>query len=269
MEATNGITFSLESVTPDLARKWLEESNTNNRQLRRHHVTSLSRQMKSGKWLQNGDAIRFSKDGRLLDGQHRLAAIAEAGESLDMFVARGIDEATFSTIDTGKRRNGATALEIGGYKNANILSSAVATVYGYQEHQTYRLLSQQIRLSPGEILEYLQEYPGIEQSASYANRHRDGLFPRSLAGAIHFITTGISPREANLFWAGFFSGIGLEPGSPILTLRNRLMKAKMSREQRISRPDKCNMVAKAWNAFRAKKDLRRLVVKEGEFVELL
>lgn len=65
-------------------------------------------------WKMNGEAIKFSNTGRLLDGQHRLLACVESGCSVRTLVIRGLPEDTQETMDAGKSRTMANVLELKG-----------------------------------------------------------------------------------------------------------------------------------------------------------
>ena len=65
-------------VSPEMATKWLEK-NIVNRRIRDYKVNAYARDMKNGDWRLNGEAIVFNKSGQLVDGQHRLNAIAKSG----------------------------------------------------------------------------------------------------------------------------------------------------------------------------------------------
>lgn len=90
------------NVTPELAQDWLAR-NKCNRAISDAYVASLIRDMKEGKWIVNGDTIRFSKEGELLDGQHRLTAIVKSGIPQDVYVMTGLNKT--SHFDDGRKRS--------------------------------------------------------------------------------------------------------------------------------------------------------------------
>lgn len=71
------ITAKVETITPEIAKTMLGE-NVNNRRISRDNVNLFAREIRNGEWRFNGEAIKFGKDGRLLDGQHRLLAVIAA-----------------------------------------------------------------------------------------------------------------------------------------------------------------------------------------------
>jgi len=63
------------NVSPDMALKWLE-GNTHNRPINQAHVNRLAKEITAGRWQLTHQGIAFDTKGILIDGQHRLWAIA-------------------------------------------------------------------------------------------------------------------------------------------------------------------------------------------------
>jgi hypothetical protein len=109
------IKYEIVKLTPALAVELLKR-NTNNRTLREGHVESLRESMARDEWQLTHQGLAFAADGELLDGQHRLAAIARMPEdwSCQMLVASGFDrETVFPVIDAVQcKRNVADVLRI-------------------------------------------------------------------------------------------------------------------------------------------------------------
>lgn len=94
---------TLINVTPEMAREWLQ-ANTDNRPLRSGHVESLRAAFARGEYKLTHQGIAFDDDGVVLDGQHRLHAIAlvnDPGASFPMLVTKGIPREAFKVIDSG------------------------------------------------------------------------------------------------------------------------------------------------------------------------
>jgi hypothetical protein len=106
--------MSIETITPDTARCWLENHNHGNRPIKKGVVAKYADIMLAGKWLTSPEGIIFSSSNpvRLLQGQHRLMAIAQSGVTIPMLVVRGADESVFSVLDRGAMRSAADALSI-------------------------------------------------------------------------------------------------------------------------------------------------------------
>ena len=98
-------------VTPELAAELLQ-NNAGNRKARRSLVAKYATTMKSGGWDVTPEAIILSKTGRLLNGQHRLQAVIESGETLILLFIENVDEAIFKRLDRGAPRSISDALQI-------------------------------------------------------------------------------------------------------------------------------------------------------------
>src|SRR5580692_2847485 len=109
-EPKTDIQFQKIMLTPEMAVQFLEH-NTLNRPLSDQHVKRLVGQIIGGKWKFNGDTIKISKGGGILDGQHRLWAVVESKVSIETGLVMGIEKDAFATIDTlRKPRSGADVL---------------------------------------------------------------------------------------------------------------------------------------------------------------
>ena len=97
------ITSTLEIISPAKASAWLAR-NPDNRRLRRSVAEAMAAAMARGEWQTTHQGIALSKDGDLLDGQHRLLAITLHGKPVPMMVTRGLDAGAFKVIDTGLKR---------------------------------------------------------------------------------------------------------------------------------------------------------------------
>lgn len=91
-------------ITPQMARDYLV-FNGGNRAVRQRWVDYLAHCIKRGEWVVTHQGIAFSRDGRLLDGQHRLLAIIKADAPAPLMVTRGWDASAFEFIDNGKARS--------------------------------------------------------------------------------------------------------------------------------------------------------------------
>jgi hypothetical protein len=108
------LTIATERVTPKMAEEWLSDNHRNNRKINRERVNSYMHDMMSGNWSNNAEAIKFDKNGILVDGQHRLTALKESGKSIWMTIARGVDDNAFMTIDVGMNRTARQIIKMGG-----------------------------------------------------------------------------------------------------------------------------------------------------------
>lgn len=103
-----------QKVTPGAARLILQTKNTNNRTLNKATVSSFARAISEGRWGLTHQGIAFYEDGTLADGQHRLAAIAQADIPVETLVTYDVSRDTTLMVDTGRSRNTADVIKISG-----------------------------------------------------------------------------------------------------------------------------------------------------------
>src|SRR6266850_4515569 len=126
------MTTKLETITPVMAKKWLEMIATN-RPLSDSKCLEYAIEMEEGKWIINGETIKFNGDGTLFDGQHRLQACILSEKPFKSFVIRGIeDKMAFATVDVGKIRSGGDIFFIAGYKDQNSAAACAMWIYLYK-----------------------------------------------------------------------------------------------------------------------------------------
>ena len=120
------------AMTPYLAST-LMQANTANRPKRAAYASSLARIMRRGEWKTNGDTIRVSRSGVVLDGQHRLQAIIESGLTVTVILVTGLDDDVFSTIDRGLGRKTSDSLAINKEKNYTVLAAIARVLHMYEQ----------------------------------------------------------------------------------------------------------------------------------------
>ena len=104
------------TITPQMAVEWLERHNTTNRDRKPSVVSQYARDLLAGRWPVTHQGIAFDWNGELIDGQHRLAAIALANVSVQMYVATGLDPLARSVVDTQAKRSVYDAFTLSGRK---------------------------------------------------------------------------------------------------------------------------------------------------------
>lgn len=89
-------------ATPDMARALLKR-NASNRKLNDTNWQVIKRHIEEGLWYFNGDTVKVSPEGDLLDGQHRLRAIIEANKACLLTIVTGVPREAFAYIDTMRK----------------------------------------------------------------------------------------------------------------------------------------------------------------------
>jgi len=126
------VLFEQIDVTPDFAQALLDASeNVTQRTLRKRRVELLAHDMSRGQFRLTHQPIAIDKDGQVIDGQHRLAAVIKSGKTVPMMIAYDVDASTFGIIDTGAARSPSDALKIAGMTDVNIKASAARLLLAY------------------------------------------------------------------------------------------------------------------------------------------
>jgi hypothetical protein len=257
------------TVTPEMAMKWLDETNTKNRPVRETWVARLAADMKAGRWRgQNGEAIRFDTSGRLVDGQHRLWACTQSGMPFDTLLITGVDEEDYGTIGIGRPKSFGDFLgPVHGEKNVYLLASMVRLVYRWQHGN----LDSKGNVDPtiAELEITLRDHPGIRESAnrvaSMAQLKR--ILTSSFAGLIHYAGY-LEGKTAMVesFLERLGSGLGLMDDDPVYHLRKFLLSQRGIRPG-YRRPTQVYILAlaiKAWTASKEEKRIKALQFRTGD-----
>jgi hypothetical protein len=123
--------LSFELIDSATAKEMLECNTNNYRNLSDPTVLRYIKDLESGLWTHTTATIAFTSSGVLVDGQHRLHAIARSGKSVWMYVIRNLPEefANDPNQDKGKMRCVSVFINKLGVKNATTASSAIRVLY--------------------------------------------------------------------------------------------------------------------------------------------
>jgi len=266
---TKSVSASVVTIDPDTARDWLAR-NAANRNLRDAQVAKYAGDMTAGRWELTGAAIQFAADGRLLDGQHRLAAVVKANVTVAMFVVRGLPPSSQAYMDTGAKRTVADQLGIAGYKNNTILAAGARLALAWAAGR----LGQPGRLvvSDPEIRAFLTAHPSLVVAAAFAAKERRAgldIHP-SVICAAHWGLTAAGHDTARV--EGFVQAMAemrsTGPGDPKYALLQRINTARRNREH-IEAADMLSMLIRAYNAdYTGKKTSRIQVFAHGAAIDV-
>ncbi len=245
------INAKLVHVSPAMAEAWLTK-NLNNRPVSEAHVQVLAGRMRRNEWKLNGEAVKFTPDGYLLDGQHRLHAISRSGVPVTLLVVEGVYRETFDTMDQGKTRSAADVLSVRGEANASHLATACRLAMLIMDNPTAPNFSQ--GFSPIQIEKFIGVYPEIREGFKVSNLVRKISEPGTVI-AMYFLFWQKDREKAPVFFQRLYDGAGLGAGHPVLTLRDRLISNKAA-QAKLSRQVLVAYYIKAWNAFRLGRDMK-------------
>lgn len=252
-EAPATITARLETITPERAEALLG-GNKLNRRVSGSVIGKYARDMAAGRWHLNGQTIKLSKSGKLLDGQHRLEAAKKAKRSFQAIVVEGLSEDSFSTLDIGHRRSVSDILRERGETHTIILASSLRWLWMIRNEL---VLAANSSPTNGELLLLLDENPGMRDSLRHVFAIRD-IMGNGIAGALHYTFASLDPTTADEFFLRLMDGVRLSETSPIYHLRERLLRTRSARRVRLAEAERVALTIKAWNAFRQDRPMRLL-----------
>lgn len=257
------ITQSVIIVSSATARRWLDK-NARNRPLSAYAVERYRRDMIEGRWVYAADPIRFDTDGNLLDGQHRLTALATCeGLALPFLVVRGLPTETQMVMDQGRKRSTGQQLAIKGVKNASNVAAAAKVYILWREGYLFRdNTAANTTVTTPRIEAWVDEHTDLVNNVgAYFNAIRSNDAPPSVAFAAALRFAQIHPDQAHAFFLSLANG-GTPVKHPVNTLDKRLQRIRRD-GLKIPNRDYLAMFVQAWNAVRDGKTLSQLLRPAG------
>lgn len=253
---------SIIYVDPAMARRVLSK-NTHNRPLTELHIRRLMDEMKSGRWKYNGEAIKWSSNDVLLDGQHRLTALSRMPDdfpAIPFLVVRGLSPDSQDTMDQGRKRSAGDQLNLDGLTrdaDSKVVAGAIRVYIEWRDGLLFTNRNAN-QITNTAVIEWAHTHTvemSIMKAVLNTEMRRVKARPSiTLAVLLQFhLIDGEAARE---FCDGLYTGAGLAAGNPILTLRDRLDRI---REQGIKTSDRDYIAffVVAWNAWRQDRKLSK------------
>ena len=220
-----GMHVEVRPITPDEAQAILDRANIDNRRLSRPRVLAYARDMKQGLWRITHQGLAFETDGSLVDGQHRLAAIVEAGIPIEFLVTTGVQRT--DVFDTGRPRSAGDVLHIKGYRDTMKLAATAKYLieYGRDERRPWERVTRIV--SHAEISDYVAMHEnrlmeGLHDAQKIVARIGSGASSSQLASGLVIVrnwadSCDIRQKVETDFLDGFVHGTGLQAGDPRLS----------------------------------------------------
>ena len=232
-------------LTPTIAQHMLKYCNTLNRKLNKKWVTCLAESIKRGEWQLNGEAIIFSKELRLIDGQHRLQAIVLSGKEVESYITTGIDEQNFVSIDTGHARSGSHVLGIGGKVKHSFDLAATLNKLSRYKQKNYDFDGANV-ISNRQLVSLMEKYKDISKSVDFARKFVKGYSKSSIA-LCHYVLHKIDRELCDTLFTNLASPT---PSIPLVAaLRKGTLKEGRSRG-RIKQTVVIGSIFNTWIAMR-------------------
>lgn len=249
----------IENVTPQMAAAYLSK-NTNNRPLSKGRVEAYVNAMLRGEWQFNGDPIRFSEDGALIDGQHRLSAIVQSGTEQKVLVIRDLPQSTFQTIDIGAARSAGDLAALVGVKNSNVATSG-ARIYLVWKQSGSLSVPVSKRPTSAQIIDFVTKNPVSERATSYVagSMFLRRLISPSVACFMYLAFSTVSEEKAVEFLNELKEPSSIDWQNPAFLLRERLTQASMGKTK-LKRNETIALIMKAWRSWLNGDSIKQLKV---------
>lgn len=267
------------------------ELNTKNRPMDMHRAEEFSRLMLNGLWFKTEDPISFTNQ-ELANGQTRMMALVLAATACpDIQVPFNLrvgiaPEVMLKATDNGRPRSTSQNLKLAAVSRAPEIAAAARLlvlymneVYTIPKDSMLYLPTARTHCSTAKVMHAISEYPELRESLEYvcSLSNYKLITTVNVLAVMHFLgkeaatlnppTTEFvaaypqfsysqpefSQQIVNEFMARLVDGIGLQANTPILKLRDKLLRVKQEAAGRGSTrlpTDKLAMCIRAWNAWR-------------------
>lgn len=257
------------TVTPEIAQEWLNKSK-GNRAIRKKHVARLKADLEQGRFMYNGDCIRFLQDGTLFDGHHRLTACVESGVPFktDTFV---IDESAKSTTDQGAARTTSDnfVMDLGiPHKQAAAIAAAVRLMtchdntvisdWGRPQSPNYSVGAKHFTYQALEayMWKHIEELTSASQWSITHVQKSNTLISCAQSTAFICLASRVYGNDAAIGWMEqVILGYAVNPGTTAEHIRNGLMAVKMG-QRKMKGHHKLYSVIKGFKSVMAGRSIR-------------
>lgn len=262
-----GVEIYLTWVTPKIAEEFLDKNTEGQRNLNEDVAGRYAEDMANLNWLFTGSPILFDKAGELIDGQHRLNAIADSGEPQLCLIVAGLDHNVMQAVDAGRKRTYGTYLHMPPLSRPSYSMQAaviramwywrVAKNYGDRGISRIAIPSEAIHDIPTIAqleacrVEFEEELGITTTAACQFAQRAYGQLPRittTVWGLVWVLLTeyDVDARER------FFHELFKEPLSPSVDYPPNALKARLGRQREpLTRTVQLHMVLRTFNAWQS------------------
>lgn len=253
------IETSIVQWTPEDAEAALA-TQVRNRELSYTTCRRYANDMAAGRWTFDASPIRFDTHGRLIDGQHRMTALASLADSsitVPFLVITGLPTGSQMVMDQGRVRTTGQQLAMNGTKRANIVSAGVRLYLVLRHGVLFRdtKLANEV-VTKASVEQWVSEN---EEVVAYLGTFIGKLTktdaPPSVAYCAAILFSERNRPAAQEFFTLLADGAG-DATHPITVLDKRLQRHR--REGiKISNRDTLGLYIQAWNAWRGGRTLTK------------
>lgn len=241
-------------MTPEAARKILDEINTHNRPPKERRTCELVAAIENDAWSLTHQGVAIDWNGVLQDGQHRLEAIARTDRTVPIMVSIGMDPDNFAKIDNGSLRSARDVLAIRGEVAATALAATAKMIIQHQlwgadlhhRHRNYSVRNDEVSSA---MDEFGDELNIAVLRAQRIRREGIKVSVSGIAAAIFLISRQLPVNDERVekFLDDFETGSDIGTDDPVRLLRRVLIRSAGDRTHKMDAYQVMALVIKAWN----------------------
>lgn len=240
-------------ISPAKAQE-LMYNNAVNRKIRSRTVASYAEDMKQGLWRETGEAIKISRTGQLLDGQHRLSAIIEADVTQELMVITGLPDEAQQLMDQGAVRSTTDVLSMEGFAYAALTGTVARWVLAAGEPSADFESLLKVKTSTARVLKTAKDHKDIAEAAKRGDSFRKGIpgSPTAICYAWLYMHR-VDPLVCEEFFTGFvdmnFKALR-DPRKAAIRALQRLDRDEVIRHGSKKATATVSVLTRCWNDYR-------------------
>lgn len=262
---TPEVTAVVEQITPLVAQEYLKANRPGNRVPRYKDVCTIRMDMIAGDFAMTGEAIQFDTNGHLMNGQHRLMALAgieDVSFTVPILVVRNVPAEAFDRMDNPRIRSISQILQMAGTPYATLKASIGRMLYVMDNFGPQNLKGGMIS-SKIQVKRFILENNELMQRASIVAESCRDLVMQSVAGTAFCLFYRQSGANAEEFFERLRTGLNLTETDAIWQLRQRLI-ANRARRGKLAQIDLLALFIMAWKAYMQGRPVKKLYWKDGD-----
>jgi hypothetical protein len=251
----------IETIDSEKATHYLS-LNKKNRPITESKVNQYLSEINNGKWKEDtGEAIKISKEGFLIDGQHRLTALSRSNKSINFLIVYDLDISIFDVLDTGKNRGASDVFALNNIPNYNRTAAIIREYVSFKDNRYYKSVAKDsIKFTNASLLSEYKTRPNYYDDLSNHSATLYHSFNKIISatniGSFYLLFSNSNQEKCDDFF-NQLCGKTLVTNKSISILKNFLIKDKLAIKKA---PVKTRYayIIKTWNNFMLDKDIKIL-----------
>lgn len=262
LKRAKGAPHGLVAEVHEIDHDWgveMRRRNTNNRKISKANVRRYRADAENGRWTLNGQAVVFSNDGVLADGQHRGEALIDTAAKVLVLVVAGIAPEARVTMDQGRSRNAGDDLTMLGEETGNIAGTMIRYLMAFEANKREDLKGL-AKASRAQILEFFKGNKArVRKSAELALELREPAryhVAAPMLAFLHHILSEENPEKAEIYIRQVAKGEGLKDEDPAYVVREKLIALG-----RVNGTKKAEIILSGWKPFLEGRKLSKIRIQ--------